>query len=212
MNEETHQSDGKNLQQGQVLLSDALVQSPLQQNGNEGIKSIHNSSQPDKNEFEIKLKFAEEAHQYVREYIRQADQKATFLFAGSSTFLAYLNSLHITSQWISNPKAWGLIEVLSFFATVCLILGNACCAWTVIPRLNGSKKGIVFFEAIQEYENSADYANDLLSKKICDLGQAKFKHIYELSSICRDKYRSLTWGFRLALGGSFCVFALLILK
>src|ERR1035441_7419098 len=36
-------------------------------------------------------KFAEEVHNYLREYIRNADQKAAFFFAGATALLAFLH-------------------------------------------------------------------------------------------------------------------------
>ena len=91
MSTQTHQSvGGEEFEPGQV--SAGVLMQPLPpQNSTDGIKTNPNPPQPDQTELEIKLKFAEETHQYVRDYIRQADQKATFLFVGSSTLLAYLN-------------------------------------------------------------------------------------------------------------------------
>ena len=96
-----------------------FVGRPLSQSVNdaptvESIKTASSAIVPDLKEQEIKLKFAEETHQYVRDYIRQADQKATFLFAGSSTFLAYLNSISLAQNWLSNPKTWSLLEAVSY--------------------------------------------------------------------------------------------------
>lgn len=212
MNIQTHQSvGGEEFKPGQIVVK-ALTDPLPPQSSTDGMKSNSNIPLTDPKELEIRLKFAEETHQYVRDYIRQADQKATFLFAGSSGLLAYLNALNITNLWMSNPKTWGIIEVLCFIATASLIAGCICCAGTVVPRLKGSKKGIVFFEAIKEYENSAEYACDLLTKKPSQLCEAKYKHIYDLSSICRDKYKSLVWGFRFGMVGAFSTFALLIIK
>ena len=212
MDTHAHQSvGGEEFKPGQILTG-ALTAALPPQSITEGIRSNPEPPWTEQKEWEVRLKFAEETHQYVREYIRQADQKAIFLFAGASTLLAYLHSLSVTSQWITNPKAWGIIQVLCFIATLCLIAGSACCAGTVMPRLGGSTKGILFFNAIREYENSSEYATDLLAKKVSQLCEAKYKHIYDLSSVCRDKYKSLIWGFRLGLVGTFAAFAILLIR
>ena len=178
----------------------------------ESIKTASSAIVPDLKEQEIKLKFAEETHQYVRDYIRQADQKATFLFAGSSTFLAYLNSISLAQNWLSNPKTWSLLEVLSFLATCGLMLGAAFCAFVITPRVGGSKRGLLFFSAIKEYETPAEYTIELNSKKPTELCEAKLKHVHELSRICHAKYECLTWAFRVSILGAFCGFLVLITK
>lgn len=189
----------------------------LTQNSNvtptgDGIKPALLLAASDGKEQEIKLKFAEETHLYVRDYIRQADQKATFLFAGSGTLLAYLNSISVAQSWISNPKTWGLLDVLSFFATSGLMLGAACCAFIITPRLSGSKRGLVFFSAIQEYESPTEYAIELNSKKPIELCEAKLKHIHELSKVCHVKFKYLSLAFRISIFGTFCALLVLIIK
>lgn len=212
MSTDKHQSaGGVEFQPGQVL-GRALAHSANSTSTGDGIMPALPSEAPHAKYQEIKLKFAEETHQYVREYIRQADQKATFLFAGSSTLLAYLNSISVAQRWLSNPKTWGLLDVLSFFATVGLMVGAAYCAFVITPRLGGSKRGLVFFSAIQEYETPAEYAIEINSKKPIELCEAKLKHIHELSKICHAKYKSLAFAFRSSIFGTFCVFLVLIIK
>lgn len=212
MNTQIHQSaGGEEFKPGQVSAGSLAAPMPLQSIAN-GIKPNPEPLQSDQKEMEIRLKFAEETHQYVRDYIRQADQKAIFLFAGASSLLAYLNSLSITSQWISNPKIWGIVEVLSFVTTFSLIAGCAFCAGTVMPRLNGPKRGLIFFNAICEYQSATEYAGDAISRRLTQLCDEKYKHIFDLSSVCREKYKSLIWGFKLGLTGAFSTFALLVVK
>jgi|GEM_PF-3263558 len=178
----------------------------------EGIKHDATVSAHDHKELEIKLKFGEETHQYVRDYIRLADQKAAFFFAGSAAFLAYLNTLGLTNNWISNPSSWGLIHILSFIATTCLIVGSLFCIGTVMPRLGGASRGIIFFHAICQYESSSEYSEDVLSRKLSQLCDAKYKHTYELSSVCRAKYSSLIYGFKFGIVGVIAAFILLSLR
>jgi hypothetical protein len=212
MSTDTHQSaGGTEFQPGQVL-GGALAHSAIAAPTLDGIKPALSSAAPDVKEQEIKLKFAEEAHQYVRDYIRQADQKATFLFAGSSTLLAYLNSINVAQSWLFNPKTWGLLDVLSFLGTFGLISGAVCSAFVITPRLSGSKRGLVFFSAIQEYETPTEYAIELNSKRPVELCEAKLKHVHELSRVCHEKFKSLSLAFRLTIFGTFCAFVVLVIK
>jgi len=186
-----------------------LTPHPPTINSSSGIEQ-HEAPNPDsKKEQELRLKFAEETHQYVREYIRIADQKATFYFAGSTALLAYLHKLGVTNSWITNPKAWGLVDMFAFWATVGLILSTIACLATVMPRLNGSRRGIIFFAAIREYESSRDYASEVMNQSSTELCEAKLRHAYDLSGICKNKYDVLKWGQW--LGGSAVIVSLLLI-
>lgn len=178
-------------------------------NNSSGIKPHETSNQDSNKEQEIRLKYAEELHQYVREFIRQADQKATFYFAGSTALLAYLHKLGITNRWIANPKAWSLIDMFAFWATAGLILSTVACLATVMPRLKGSKRGIIFFAAICEYENSRDYISEVMNQTPNSLCEAKLKHAYDLSEICKNKYDVLKWGQW--IGGTAVIASLLLI-
>ncbi len=212
MSTDTHQSaGGTEFQPGQVM-GGALAHRAYAATTGDGIKPALPVPAPDTQEQEVKLKFAEETHQYVRDCIRQADQKATFLFAGSSTLLAYLNAISVAQSWLSNPKTWGLLDVLSFLGTSGLMLGAACCALVITPRLGGSKRGLVFFSAIQEYETPAEFAIELNSKRPVELCEAKLRHVHELSKVCHAKFKSLSLAFRLSIFGAFCAFVVLVIK
>lgn len=212
MSTDTHQSAGGTEFQPGLVLGRALAHSINSNQTGDGIMQLRPSTVADVKELEIKLKFAEETHQYIRDCIRQADQKATFLFAGSSTLLAYLNSISVAQSWLSNPQTWSLLDMLSFLATCGLMIGTACCAFVITPRLGGSKKGLVFFSSIQEYETPAEYATVLNSKSSSELCEAKLKHVYELSTVCHAKFNSLTWAFKASIFGTFCSFLVLIIK
>jgi hypothetical protein len=107
---------------------------------------------------------------------------------------------------------WGLLNVLSFLGTVGLILGAACSAFVITPRLSGSKRGLVFFSAIQEFETPAEYAIELNSKRPFELCEAKLKHVHELSKVCHEKFKFLSLAFMLSIFGTFCAFVVLVIK
>ena len=59
-------------------------------------------------------KFSDETHNYVREYIRNADQKAAFFFAALTAILAFLNSQNVPSRWLKNVTQWSFVDGLGF--------------------------------------------------------------------------------------------------
>lgn len=163
-------------------------------------------------EQELKLKFSEETHQYVREYIRLADQKATFFFAGSTALLAFLHKLGMANKWVVNPMTWGIVDILAFVATTGLILSAVACLATVIPRLSGSKRGLVFFAAIREYDSAQDYASEVIKQTSSALCEAKLRHTYDLSLVCTEKYNVLRWGQWFGAAGVVATLLLLVVQ
>ena len=176
------------------ISAEPLTSRPAAGRDSSGIASQESSVQDLRKVQELRLKFSEETHQYVREYIRLADQKATFFFAGATALLAYLNKLCMANKWVVNPGTWGLVNMLAFLATIGLILSAIACLATVIPRLSGSRRGLVFFAAIREYESALSYASEVMKQSPSDLCEAKLRHTYELSSVCKEKYAMLRWG------------------
>lgn len=163
-----------------------------------------------KQDQEGRWKLAEETHQYVREHIRLADQKATFFFAGSTALLAYLYNHGLTNRWFIQLTTWGFADMLSFLATVCLILSALACIMTIMPRLKGSMRGLIFFAAICEYDNSQAYVNEVMRQNLTELCEAKLKHTYELSKVCTKKYDILRWGQWLGSAGFIAALFLFI--
>jgi hypothetical protein len=103
------------------------------------------------------------------------------------------------------------VDILSFLATVCLVLSVLACIATVIPRLKGSRQGLIFFAAIHEYDSSHDYVSEVMGQSLSDLCEAKLKHIYELATVCEKKYDMLKKGQWLGLIGLVASLLLLIL-
>lgn len=140
-------------------------------------------------------KFAEEGHSYVREHIRNADQKATFFFAAFTAILAFLNAQNVTTRWLKDVRLWSLVDSLGFVSMLGLAAGACTLLAVVFPRLKGSRRGLLFFNAIAEYDNSTEYVKEVLARSGDDLISAKLQHLYELSRVCTAKYRTLRIGF-----------------
>lgn len=147
-------------------------------------------------------KFSDETHSYVREYIRNADQKATFFFAALTAILAFLNAQNVPSRWLKDVRLWSFVDGLGFLSMLGLAGGAVTLLAVVFPRLKGSRRGLLFFNAITEYDNSAEYANAVLASSGDDLVRAKLQHCYELSRICTTKYSILRIGFWLGSIGA----------
>jgi len=133
--------------------------------------------------------FACETHKYVREFINSADNKAQRYIAFSSAILVWLMNVKENIKfWDIPAKEWRLLEVLNFVSlsglSICILLSLVA----ILPRLKGSKKGIIFFESVAEHEVSTDYLSDVLKKNEQELVIEELKHVYELSNICSKKF------------------------
>lgn len=212
MKDDQQSSTGPTLLSGAQSPAEPLSARPMSVGETSGIMLQGKHGHAPKKDQEGRLKFAEETHQYIREYIRLADQKATFFFAGSTALLAYLHKLGLASKWIVGPTAWSLAHLLSFLASIGLLLTAIACLVAVMPRLKGSKRGLVFFAAISEYDSSNDYVTEFMKQSLSDLCEAKLKHAYELSVICKRKYDMLKWGQWLGALGLIASLLLLVLS
>lgn len=93
------------------------------------------------------------------------------------------------------------------------LAASACVLLTVLfPRLKGSRKGILFFNAIAEYDSAADYANDIIRKPRNEIILAKLLHSYDLAKICTKKYRILRIGLWVGTIGAIATLIFLLLS
>jgi hypothetical protein len=138
----------------------------------------------------------EELHQYVREYIRNADQKAAFFFAASTAALTFLVKRGTIIQWLCSPCSWGSAEVSAFVATVGLTVSVSAFLSVVFPRLSSSAgNGIFFFGAIASSASAREYAVDVAGLPVEEVARQKLEHVYELACVCRSKFHALVVGF-----------------
>jgi hypothetical protein len=156
-------------------------------------------------------KFSHEVHSYVREHIRNADQKATFFFAAYTAILAFLNSQNVPTRWLKDLRQWSFVDALGFVSMLGLAVGAGILLAVVFPRLKGSRQGIIFFRAIAEHEDSSKYAEGVLGCSADWLVRAKLEHCYDLSNICNAKYRMLRIGFWVGSTGTATALLFLLL-
>ena len=78
---------------------------------------------------------------------------------------------------------WNVLDITGFVAMAGLGAGALLAISVVLPRLPGSRRGFIFWEAIAEYETAREYSNDLASLSTATLSQSVSEHCYDLSKI-----------------------------
>lgn len=156
--------------------------------------------------------FASFAHQYIRDYIALADQKATFFFTGATALLAFLYNQNVSDHWLKPLMEWNILDTIAFVAMAALAAGALLALLVIIPRTPGSRRGFLFWQAIAEYDTGRQYSDELWRLSGPSLVQIKAEHCYELARVCRRKYwmlRSALWTGAVGLAGSLFVFLFL---
>jgi hypothetical protein len=142
-------------------------------------------------DIDYKASFSEQTHLYIRQYIKMADQKASFYFAFFSAVIVYSDTVGFLRKWVADIPTWGLLEVVSFLSMLLLVLAAFGCLWVVKPRLSGSKRGLVFFYAIAEFESQTEFFNEMTSASRAKLYEEKVRHTFDIAQVCSDKYQAL---------------------
>jgi len=158
----------------------------------------------------VTIKFAAESHDYVREYIRNADQKAVFYFSICAALLAFEHTQNWAQRWMKLPSAWSAADLLAFVAMAGLAVAAAFFLITVIPRMGGSPRGLIFFKAIAAYSNADEYVSDIVKRTESELAAEKLRHCYELAKVASSKYNVLSMGLRIGAAAILCSLFLLV--
>lgn len=156
------------------------------------------------------IKFAAESHEYVREYIRNADQKAIFYFSVCSALLAFEHTQNWGYRWMKSPSVWTAADLVTFVAMITLALAASLFLWTVLPRLGGSPRGVIFFKAIVGFNNVDDYVADVVRRPETDLATEKLRHCFELAKVASRKYDVLNAGLLCGAVGILCSLLLFV--
>ncbi len=143
--------------------------------------------------------FIDFVHQYIREYISIADRKASFFFAGFSATLAFLQSKNVLKLHSNN-----LGGVLCTVSAIALLLGALFCLLVIFPRLKGSSKGLIFWEAINEYSSYSEFIDDVNGTSEQNLSTEVLKHSFELANVCSKKYNYLNKAILFGFSGLAC--------
>jgi hypothetical protein len=159
-----------------------------------------------------RAKFVDGVHDYIRDNIRLADQKATFFFTGATALLAFLYRNDVSKRWLKPVSDLRLPDIIAFLAMAGLAAGSFLALLVVIPRTKGSRRGYIFWEAIMEFPTGRHYADDLSSLSAPTLVQMKAEHCRELAKVCQSKYdflRYAWWVCAVGLAASLIVFLFL---
>src|ERR1022692_39092 len=158
---------------------------------------------------DVHLKFAEETHQYVREYIRNADQKAVFFFAASTAGLGYV--LTRGSSWFHDP-ALRLEDGVFAVAVLGLGLAAALFLYVVFPRLKSSSPGLIFFNEIAVHSSAITYTESALATPPDEIARTKLRHLYDLAQVSRQKYGMLRAGAWVGVVGGLAALLFLAIR
>ncbi|MFC4761595.1 Pycsar system effector family protein [Dyella koreensis] len=156
------------------------------------------------------MTFASESHEYIREYIRNADQKAIFYFSVCSALLAFEHTQNWSQRWTKLPSEWSALDLVTCAAMIGLALAAACFLYVVIPRLGGSPRGLIFFKSVAAYANAEEYVSDVVKRSEADLASEKLRHCHELAKVASSKYTALAAGLRVGGVAILCSLVLLV--
>jgi hypothetical protein len=155
--------------------------------------------------------FAEHVHQYQREYIALADQKAGFIFAASSALLAYVYQQDVHLRWLKSVGDWSATDVAALLGMGGLFVGLVAAALVVVPRLASTHKGLIFFLSVAEHPSAGEYSAAVANETGESLTAAVLQHVYDLALVARRKYRVLNVAIVATAVGAALSFLVLLL-
>lgn len=144
--------------------------------------------------------FANDVHGYLRQNISWADQKAAFLFAAVSAFIAFLHTKQALGVWRKGQMfAWQ--DGTGLLAGICLLSAAGCVFVAVWPSRKGKSTGLVFWGSIAGKPSAGAYVDDVKPLSGSELAEEKLRHSYELAGIAARKFQWVDWAMRSAIVG-----------
>jgi Family of unknown function (DUF5706) len=137
--------------------------------------------------------FASLVHQYLRDFIKFADQKAAFIFAVASATFAFLVKQGAYKSLLIPIAGRGFPEWAAFLS--CLLVGFAglFSLLVVLPRLRGQGDGLIYWKGIVKSGDVSNYLSRIQQFRDGQLTNVVLKHCYELAQIADRKYELLKW-------------------
>jgi hypothetical protein len=145
--------------------------------------------------------FGRHVHTYMREQISLADQKTAFVLAIDASLMGVLAARGVGAALLPLSES-SLISWVGMLAIACLACSALLAMLIVFPRLKGSKDGIVFWLSVAEFGSGLEYQQRIRSLRNTVLTDELLVHVYELSVVCKRKYRLLSWSMVLGVAGS----------
>ncbi len=172
-----------------------------------GIQLAHQSSSS-----ELLNHLSPSIRDYISHYISLADAKAGVLIGVYSGLLSLgvtqeSDILKLAIQEWKTPEYFALLTWLLFLTAIVFAL------LVVWPKTSSSKDhGLVSWVHIANYNSVENYLRDVLSADANTIASQTFVLNYDLSKICKRKYRFLSLAFKTGLFGAGFLAYLLIRK
>lgn len=171
-----------------------------------------NKEEIDKASVAVRMKYALDLHGYMREYIKNADQKAVFFFSICSALLAFQYSQGWSAKWIKPIGGWTILDLLALLTMLGLLISSACFLSVVAPRLGGASRGYIFFRSVAGFDSPAQFANEVSELSEEQLSAAWLQHCHEIAQVTTAKYQKLSVGLRMASVSIFSSLALFLIN
>lgn len=145
-------------------------------------------------------KFADFLHGAIMQNINLADRKAGIIFTlvSAATLFLFRQAPDMIVGLQAGPSVRGVL----WWLIVVLLIGAAVSAFFVIfPRIRRRGPGAVFWGDIAAYAEEADFVADVTAMSGPEVARAKLTQCYDLSAICRAKYRMLRLSMALTAAG-----------
>lgn len=149
---------------------------------------------------DARLTFTINLHEYLRENVLMADQKAAFMLAAVLTTIAFMSQKGTTRILTQHHQCIELTDILTISAILSLLISAIFSIIVVIPRTRGyrAENSIIYWNAIAKSKDSQSYAGRVSELPLTTLVDAKLEHCFELAKICQRKFRfakiALWWG------------------
>jgi len=149
---------------------------------------------------------------YIGSYISIADTKAGVLI-GIYTGIISLIVTKGPRFFEIYYKKWSIIEFITFGSLIFFISGVIASLLVVWPKTSTSKKqGLVSWVHISNYNSVDKYLMDLLSTAEDQIHIQIAELNYDLSVICKKKYKLLSLAFRAGVVGSILLVIIIVCR
>lgn len=137
--------------------------------------------------------FAYFVHQYLRDFIKFADQKAAFIMAIASAILAFLTRQGAYKSLLTPIRERGLPEWAASSSFLFIALAGLLALLAVLPRLGSKAVGIIYWKGILQSGGPLNYRMKVQTVDDHGLIRSVLDHSYELAEIADRKYEILKW-------------------
>jgi len=145
--------------------------------------------------------FVTHVHDYICDFIKFADQKAAFIFAGASALLTLVYNQGGRTIWHVSVGSWRTHEWLAGVTTVLTVASAVLAILAVAPRLKGARRGLIYWGSISGFSDPQEYRAALARLDSRGATDEISRHCYELSRIAKHKYELIKWAMWLGIAG-----------